>query len=270
VLELVVRGLVELFPDRTTFAQYAQTVRDVSAPRRGSILVACFPKSGSTFLTTALAEATGYPLYPFVYACDRNEQDLYLPALLKASGTPTVTQQHVRASAPNLELARAFHLSTIVLVRDLGDALVSVLDHLRREDTAAPMAYIDQRFFELDEPARVDMLVDLVAPWYVNFYVSWHEAERARAAPMAFLRYEDMIADPPAAIARVLDFAGSPRSRADVERAVTAAMGKNVRFNKGVSGRGREVLSDAHRARLARLASYYPGVDFTRIGLPRA
>src|SRR6187551_3281662 len=124
--------------------EWRPTVNALARSRPPSILLACMPKSGSSFLSAALAQAAGYPLYQFVYTYDRNEQDLYLPALVSGLGlpSPTVTQQHVRATGSNLDLTQVFNLRVVLLVRNLFDALVSLRDHILNEGAPQPMAYI--------------------------------------------------------------------------------------------------------------------------------
>ena len=114
------------------------------------LIVACMPKSGSTFLASALTHATGYSNVVLAFGFEQNEQDLYLPALIRNSGFDTVTQQHMRATDPNLRLLAAFHMAPIVLVRNLEDITISLYDHLHNTAIKASMGYLNESFFELD------------------------------------------------------------------------------------------------------------------------
>ena len=58
-------------------------VRQLLAGSVRHLLVACMPKSGSTFSSTALAYATGFSLETLGWGYDQNEQDLYPPALVR-------------------------------------------------------------------------------------------------------------------------------------------------------------------------------------------
>ena len=68
-----------------------------------------------------------------------------------------------------------------------------------------------------------------------------------------------------AAVRRILTFHGLEMP----DQRLTAAISKvedspeKNRFNKGISGRGREGLTSAQKARILRLAAYYPGIDFS-------
>jgi len=239
-------------------------------PNPGShLLIACMPKSGSTFLGAALTRATGFQFEQFGWGYEQNEQDLYLPALLRSYRKDTVTQQHMRASDPNLRLIEAFSMTPIVLVRSLPDIVVSIFDHMAHDAQKTPMAYVDEGYAGLDKAAQADFIVDLFMPWYISFYVSWREAERSGKCRPIWLRYEEVTAEPVQAIAALLERCGMPRQDAAISAAVEGSLQGEVRFNKGVTGRGQSFLSDAQRDRIAALTRHYPNVDFSPI-LPGA
>lgn len=97
------------------------------------ILIACMPKSRSTLLTKMISESTGYTNTPFVKAYSQNEQDLYLPSMLMHKNRNTITQQHVRATVPNVDLLRLFNTKNIILFRNIFDVCLSYRDHLLNE-----------------------------------------------------------------------------------------------------------------------------------------
>ena len=139
--EQLARHIMEHFPERNTIKICEESLKKSARAYPPSILIACMPRSGSTYLSNLLAAVTGYPRHPLVYTFYRNEQDLYLPALMKALTIPTVTQQHLRATGPTLELIDIFNLRPIVLVRNLFDVVVSYFDHLHQESLLVPAAY---------------------------------------------------------------------------------------------------------------------------------
>lgn len=243
----------------------AKRVQQLLAGSGKHLLVACMPKSGSTFLAAALAEATGFRFETLGWGYEQNEQDLYLPALVRAYKHDTVTQQHMRASDPNLRLIEAFGITPIVLVRSLPDVVVSLFDHMAHDVQKASMAYVDERYSRLDKVAQADFIVDLFMPWYISFYVSWREAERTGKCRPLWVRYEDVIADPAGAITALLERCGTPRPSGVVAAAVERSLRGKVRFNKGVAGRGQSFLNDAQRGRIAALTRHYPDIDFSPI-----
>jgi hypothetical protein len=250
-----------------------QRMKRRMARRRPFIVVACMPRTGSTFLTTALADITGFKRFPLNYAHGRNEQELYLPKLLDASSFGSVTQQHFRATQANLRLLREFQIRPVVLVRDVFDATVSIRDYMLKEHASTwPTFYSDDRFWDLSEERQFDAIIDLGLPWYFNFFVSWTEAARADEVSTLWLRYEDAMQDWSAAAKRVLEFCEIETSDSAIASSLEATTSRDpqsLRLNKGVVGRGKATLTIEQQDRIERFATYYPHVDFSMIGIDR-
>ncbi|MFM9905448.1 MAG: hypothetical protein ACKVQJ_12870, partial [Pyrinomonadaceae bacterium] len=71
------------------------------------VFISCAPKSGSTFLKNVLVGVTGFRDMFSVFAALQNEQELDLPQFVKFGTANTVTQQHARASEPNIQIMQA-------------------------------------------------------------------------------------------------------------------------------------------------------------------
>jgi hypothetical protein len=237
------------------------------AHRGRHILVACMPKSGSTFLSVLLSRVTGYTTYPLVHRYGGNEQDVYLPAVLGALHQDTVTQQHVTATDTNLELLQLLSVRPIVLVRNILDVVVSLLDHLHDETIVTPMCTLTPEFHGLEEDVKLDLIIDLALPWYFRWYVSWYEALRNGTIETLWVTYERLFRDQVSTVAQVLAFLGLPADRRRIEDCIDGVDLKATRFNKAVAGRGVERLSSAQQRRVRHLTRYYPSVDFSSIGL---
>jgi len=232
------------------------------------ILIACMPKSGSTFLKHALCKLTGWREASLTYAFLQNEEELYLPHLRSVARQDTVTQQHCRATIPNIQMMQAFDIRPIVLVRNLFDTIVSYTDFF---DTGATVnTFFAGRWETLERDRRLDLMIDHFVPWYLAFFASWSDAMAAGRLDCHLLCYEDMIADKPGALRRLAAFYDFDASANDCEAAVTIIEGdedkEKTRFNKGKSGRGTE-LSEPQRDRIRALAGYYHDIDFSPIGL---
>ena len=234
------------------------------------IVISSMPKSGSTFLARTVAEVTGYEHTYLAYAYGNAEQELYLPSVIDAYGKGTVTQQHFKANQHNLEILQDYAIRPIILVRDIFDSIVSVRDHLAQERLDnLPGVHVDPAFLALEPDQQIDFVTDMVAPWYMAYFVSWCTAEAA-GVPFLWLSYEEAIADWPAAVTRVLHYSGLSRPEADISRAVDVTARKPrqyTRLNRGVAGRGNATLSACQRERVLRLARHYRSVDFSRIGI---
>jgi Sulfotransferase domain len=247
-----IHGLAESFPRG-----------EISVSER-HLLLACFPKSGSSFLTRVLAILLDWPHVPLSYAYERSEQDIYLPNLLYQDSGPTISQHHLRATGSNLHLIAAAGIKVIVLVRDLADTLVSLSDHFNMEGVQAPVCYANDRFIKLPRHLQFDWLIDLAAPWFVHFYVSWQYATREGAVSPLWLTYDDVVKNTVPTLERICTFLGEERTAEQIEQAIAGAPPDRIitRFNKGVAGRG-SILTPWQRVRLRRLCSHYSDIDFT-------
>lgn len=230
-------------------------------------LVACMPKSGSSLMFDALHHLTGWEKAFYSYAYMQNEQELYLPYVRGTAGADTVTQQHCRATAANLQIIQGFGIRPVVLIRNLADVVMSLTDFY--DQGAVFNTFLGTDWQSLKSAPKRDFIIDHIMPWYVAFYASWRRAEADGQAECCFVRYEDMIADKPATLQRIAEFLDLSKTREECQAAVTTAEGDrfSTRFNKGVAGRGKEALSDEQLARLKRLAAPYASVDFGPIGL---
>ena len=230
-----------------------------ASPARGrhAVLLACLPKTGSTFLSEALAALPGMRRAHLVMGYEHHEQELVLDHLLTYSGTDYVAQHHIRHSEATAELCRLFDLKVVVLVRNLFDIMVSLRDHLMRLGLDFSMARVDPAFRAWDEATQYRFIADMFLPWFVTFYVGW-----VRAGDRLLIGYEELLCDAPCLVARAAAHAGMAVSPQQALAAVAAARARPTLFNKGVIGRGTAVPA-AVRARVLDQLAWYSDVDFT-------
>jgi tetratricopeptide (TPR) repeat protein len=231
------------------------------------IFIACVPKSASTFLKNLLVNLTGYRDLFTVYAAGQSEHEIYLPALRESAHINTVTQQHCRASDANVHLMQAFSIRPLVLVRNIFDSVMSLLDFYNKG--AFQTSYFRADWQALDEETKVDLLIENVIPWYFQFVASWYLAEKQKRLEVYWLSYEDLVADKPSSVLKVLEFYGLGASRRGIEQRIgeIESQERKIRFNKGVTGRGRSGLNNRQKEQIHRLQRFYPSTDFGRIGL---
>ncbi|MEJ2121462.1 MAG: tetratricopeptide repeat protein [Alphaproteobacteria bacterium] len=122
------------------------------------IFIACMPKSGSTFLKHALLRLTGWREASLTFAFLQNEEELYLPFLRAVACTETITQQHCRATIPNIQLMQAFAIRPIVLVRNLFDTIVSYTDFF--DGGATVNTFFGGRWETFERERRIDLMID--------------------------------------------------------------------------------------------------------------
>jgi len=229
------------------------------------ILLACFPKSGSTYLARVLSLLPGYSKVALVSGYGRREQELSVERLLAAhrSHGNYVAQHHVRYSAATERLMGQFGLKPVVLVRNIFDTIVSIRDHLQSEPSDISQAYVPEDIGEWNDERTFRFIVDMIVPWYFNFFASWSQCE-----DKLLVTYEDIHADVLGVVGRIGDRYGLNLAGGDIRSAVEEAnrQGASTRKNRAVLGRGGS-LPDEVKAKVAGLARYYEGIDFAAIGL---
>ncbi|MDB5799576.1 MAG: sulfotransferase family protein [Rhodocyclales bacterium] len=230
------------------------------------LLIACMPKSGSTWLTAVLEEQLGlHPRRAYLEA-DRNEQEIDPIALFQSWGERTLfVQQHIRYARISHRILKAFSTKIVVLTRRLDDVVVSLCDHVENESAEAAMFYMEREWYMgKTREQRIDFIIDHAMPWYINFYLGWQQAIKHSKQDILFVCYEDLIADSAACVERIAEFYGSPLH--DLT-AINLDRRAGTRFNQGRVGRGKEILTLAQRKKLRALSSHYPACDFSSIGL---
>ena len=232
------------------------------------IFIACAPKSGSTFLKNVLLKLTQFKDLFSTYAALQNEQELDLPQLAKFGRVNTVTQQHCRATEANIHLLQAFGIRPVILMRNIFDTVMSLLDFYKGGFTFS--TFVDHDDFDrLSDEERIDLLIEYAVPWYFQFAASWQRAEKEGRLSLFWLNYEDLIADKPTTIERLLAFYGISSPRQSIQDIINASEEnpKDNRFNKGIVGRGQFGLSAVQSKRITQLARYFPKADFGCLGL---
>lgn len=229
------------------------------------ILLACFPKSGSSFLAKVISglpyEERIHELYMGIGGTTE-EQEMNPVSLMLYHQNSYVSQQHVRYSLHTKRCIDQFGMKPLFLIRNKFDVIVSINDHWFNEGFKGPQAYIRDEVLTWQEEARLDFIVDLVVPWYVNSFMSWTDCE-----DKLLLTYEELMGDKLGSMGRIADFCEISSSKEGIAYAIQCAEGSFTRKNVGISGRGELRLSSAQKARVKRHFSYYKGVDFSLVGI---
>ncbi len=243
------------------------------------VLIAAFPKSGSTFLSDRLTSLADCQRAIFVPIGERREQEIEADQVKREirghPGSHLVAQQHVRLNAHTAAVCERFGIRSVVLTRNLMDCLVSLGDHWDRESCVGPNGYWTPelvREMEGSSISRLHAITLTAAPWYVSFYLSWYhwrDAWLAATRPL-FVRYEEFFADPERGLTALASQLGIPASGDQIAAAL--ANGGQSRFKRGVSGRGAEAFRQDPRAyaALRDLLAVYPSIDFSPIFTPLA
>ncbi|MBU0797920.1 MAG: sulfotransferase domain-containing protein [Alphaproteobacteria bacterium] len=245
------------------------------------LLLACMPKSGSTYLSALIAHLPGMRKAILVPGFDRREQELsekrleeetYKEGLMRylwRTGQLSdpqrpigyVSQMHLRNSLPTRTLIERHELRVVVQIRDIFDIMVSIRDHLLNESLVSSAAYATEEMKDWPEDRLFGFIADMVMPWYFNFYLGWLEyPDRLTVS------YEALLKDRAGTLRAVADYAGIPTSDAEIAAAIEKTEAARTRKNAAIAGRGTAV-PETVKQRIRDFAAYYPGVDFSPIGL---
>ena len=231
------------------------------------ILIACMPKSASSYLTGVIGHLPEMKEVFLTYGHHRREQELCPFQCAIFHHLHYVSQAHVRYSEPTQEILTRFSIFPVVVTRNIYDCVVSLRDHLAHESLDIPQAYVPRHFRSLTVPEQHDFVVDLIVPWYANFLASWAEYD----GPCVRLTYERLFQDFPAAVATILNATGFACSGEDIALAISAVDPKDRRFNVGQIGRGVQQLTDRQIEKIRQQFSVYRnvcGIDDVLNGTP--
>jgi hypothetical protein len=235
--------------------------------QRTRILLAAFPKSGSTWLTSIIAEVPEFKVVPLITMGDRREMEIDREKLVVFNRFNYVSRLHLKYSLPTQELINNFGLRPVVLVRNIFDVIISFKDHIIKgldrgdNSTHFSMIWVDEDFKKLDPAKRLEFIVDLAIPWYICFFLSWNECR-----DKILITYEDLINDTGGTVKHLLNKLEISASDESISEYIYKASKAETLKNVAKIGRGEE-LSQKLVDKVNRFASYYPSVDFTPIGI---
>jgi hypothetical protein len=220
------------------------------------ILIACMPKSASTYLCGIISVLPEMSQAILTAGHHRREQELCPMQCALKHDMNYVAAHHVRYSRATQDLLTSYNIFPVVLVRNILDCLVSMREHLVRESLDIPQAYVPRNFHELTARRQYDFIVEFIVPWYASFFASWCEYD----GPVVHLAYEQLIQDFPAAVARILETVSLTTSRKEIEIAIAKVNPKETRFNVGRVGRGKEELTEDQMEKIRQQFSFFTGV----------
>jgi hypothetical protein len=168
-----------------------------------------------------------------------------------------VTQAHVRFSNSTESILKTFDIFPVILVRNIFDCVVSICDHLHNESLEGSMAYFPPRILKEPLEKQYDAIIDLMVPWYANFFACWSDYK----GPGLRVSYDEVAENLNGVISRAMRETGYEASPTAIDDAITKARAAGSRFNVGKSGRGAQQLSAKQIARIVELFSHYSHLD---------
>lgn len=230
--------------------------------------VFCMPKSGSSFVQSALSHALGLPFVSLTsfatpasssnFGMNSREQELDELAIIKSAiNSPDgfVAQHHTRYCLYLALKLKLYGISPIVTVRNILDCIVSFDDMMKTwrsgvSETPYPWA-VDSQFAlpldydRLDSAARYRVLAPSFGAWLVNFYLSWVRGQGQGFITPVIVRYNEHVMDGEKLVGLLSDRLSMTDEQAARLRAYVQKPDKQrSRLNVGRIGRGEELLPD--------------------------
>ena len=233
------------------------------------VFLICAPKSGSTWLTKILENILDWPTIKLLPAYGNREQELDLSDLIssKVQGKVFSPHQHLRYSDYTERILSLLDTHIILQVRDVYDTIMSYRDHMNNENVKVPAAFMNNENWELlNEDEKLSFVVDLVVPWYFNFYCGWITSNLYKKGRVKVVTYNDMKNDPLFTVSDILKHIGEPTDKSTIEKIIEQIAAKNTRKNIGIAGRG-DSIPESLKKRVVGYTKYYPKINFDLIGI---
>lgn len=270
--------------DRQQFAGTLMRMRLTAAHTQSTnILIACAPKSASTYLWQTLLKGlslrNGVLTVPndaphFLGSNLREEvfdEIAILRALIGTNGF--VAHHHMQMSPYGADLIRNYNIRPIVTFRNIFDSMIS-MDDMRIKER--PNIENAQHFFndrlpsnynDLDKEHRLMLIAQSTGVWIIQFFLTWKMCERFGFVKPLWISYEkDILGEKKMLVSRIAAFLND--DKLDLHRLVKAFLDdpkKVARFNKGVAGRGADVPASVRDFLYSCAKPYENDVDLTEL-----
>ncbi|PSH61799.1 sulfotransferase domain-containing protein [Phyllobacterium sophorae] len=225
------------------------------------VLLACMPKSGSTFLSNAIGALPTFTTGVGVPDWGRREQELDDCCLSRIEDLNYVLQLHVRYSNATKTMIEKHRLLPIILVRNIFDVIPSFIDHHRKESLLHPMAFAPEGIQEWSFEESAHFVTRMIIPWYFNFYMSWYGVPNKLV-----VKYEEWVFQPEIELLRICRYLNLEVTDEAIRNVISSVIGTSDRKNAVTPGRGRSLPSDCVE-QIQKMAGFYHNVDFSDIGI---
>ncbi|MBS0360738.1 MAG: hypothetical protein JSR98_05120 [Proteobacteria bacterium] len=239
--------------------------------------VFCMPKSGSSFVQSALQHALQLPFVSLTtvgsgylssyFGMNAREQELDELAMVKAileAPNGWVAQHHTRYTQYLALQLNAYSVKPVVTVRNILDCLVSFDDMMLAWRAQNPPQigwladpYVLPHDYPQRDPAdRYRLLAPTLGIWLIRFFLTWKRGIRQGIVKPLVIQYDHHLLAPARFVETVcqhLDLTQDQRARLEAY-ALNPDPGRS-RLNVGEAGRGRKLVPVAVRSLLLDYAS---------------
>lgn len=257
--------------DQTKALMYLLYHLKKSVCKKGrNLIFPAYPKSGTTYFGQLLREYSNFDIRFLKYYSGFAEHQIYVPYVINNYCKNTITFDGIMANEGQLNVIKKFELEVVAVhVRNIYDWLISVRDHMKQQTPRFTMFYANQDVLNFSDEQLHDFLVDMAAPWAIQFYAIWDRAKRNGDVDFVWSTYEDLTSNKHEHIQMILERLNLKINDDLIIELDDKLKEKKVYTNKNVGkkGRGIELLNAEQINKINRLTHYYPDVDFSRIGI---
>lgn len=241
---------------------------NASKERSGKMVyIAAMPKSGGTFLSKKLSE---YLEWSYEHASDipgSCEFDVYRPKMIELASRNVVIHQHTLGTEGNSTYINRYSDLILVQTRNIFDALLSFRRHLENESLGWAFMTIQKPFKSMDSRDQLDLIIDLVGPWMLNFVVTWDNRLRdpnitTKVLPICYSEIVESEKDVLENIIVKLTGDCDQGRLSEVLAVNRSKYRKNENF-----GRVDVAFTGYQIDKIRKMSKHFPETDFSRVGI---
>lgn len=226
------------------------------------------PKSASKYIKKLFSLV--FDAKEYWIGFNRGSGDFYYPRAVGALYTDSLTISHSHSS-PNsniTEFLDKINSPILVSYRNLADSLISRRDMLLKDGYASQILNQSaiERFSKGSDSYQMDVIIDLFAPIYLNFFTAWKRESENRK--IFFFDYNNFIPNQAEYLLKLSSSYNLSIDRNKIESKIKFISDKGgVNFNKGKAGRGEEKMNKKHKNKLWDLADKFGLEDDEYLGI---
>ena len=226
------------------------------------------PKSGSSWVSAILEKILkdiGWRTVYLVPEYGRREQEIDLSKLSNDMNKIFCLHQQIRYSSFTEKILDKFKILPIIQFRNIFDTIISLYDETIIS-VINPLTFINKNDYDnLEKKQKLDYLIDITVPWYINYYVSWYFMNKKLNG--LTITYEEMKEDPFKLMKKIFDHISISINDDIIDDTIKYSETVNTRKNKAIIGRGKQELTKEQIDRIFKLSKYHKSVNFSLIGL---
>lgn len=231
MIKQVIKNL--LFP-KFDISSYHNYLKRRASGLENHILIACLPKSGSTFIANSLVNITNFEFIQFQSRRATNDHNIDPNILYFNLNKSTITQLHLKPNLLNKELLLESNIKVVFLYRGVLDSLRSLNNHILNENDQWFMFTASEDYKYWSTQKQFDFLIDMVLPWYINFLSSWKIELELQDVKILEIDYDDFKVNNLNTIKKILQFYNLNYSDEKIEKGIGMSYENKskLRFNE--------------------------------------